>query len=315
MKSEVISTNIAEFKATKNPKYFIKAVMLLVKQGRVHEYLYGTYTKVFFKPSEVKLNDYKESETTQKIIELLLSSKELLFRDELISMYGKDYQVGKLPEDFIGARLETIVCKEDYLIIGEYSLQGKRIAYITRDSCVLNEFYSDDDNVRHIHAIYKSPDSDDLIVTVGDTAKTLDLWSLTDEGIAFKERKKKYLAGHTAIVKLGGEYYCGSDFSSRPNYIESFDENYKGNKYFFPQKANRKFVLRFLPYLDRYIFSLNTEITSLGGRYTVSVFDTKLKEYVYCDNQEEYEQPKELDIELNKKAIQMRSSIPSELEY
>ncbi len=315
MKSEVISTNIAEFKSTKNPKYFIKAVRLLIKQGRVHEYLYGVYTKMFFKPSAVKVNDYKESESTQKIIDLLLSAKELLFRDELISMYGDEYMVEKLPEDFIGARIETVICKDDYLIIGEYSLEGKRIAYINRDSCVLNEFYNEDSNVRHIHAIYKSPDSDDLIVTVGDTAKYLDLWSVTDNGIEFKERKKKYLAGHTAIVKLGGEYYCGSDFSSRPNYIESFDKNYKGEKYFFPAKANRKFVLRFLPYQDRYIFSLNTEITSLGGRYTVSVFDTKLKEYVYCDNQEEYEQPKELDIELNKKAIQMRSDAPDKLIY
>jgi hypothetical protein len=315
MKSEVISTNIAEFKATKNPKYFIKAVMLLIKQGRVHEYLYGTYTKVFFKPSEVNVNEYKETEITQKIIELLLSSKELLFRDELIKMYGEDFMVEKLPEDFIGARLETVICKDDYLIIGEYSQQGKRIAYIDRENCFMNEYYNQDSTVRHIHAIYKSPDSDDLIVTVGDTAKYLDLWSITDSGVEFKERKKKYLAGHTAIVKLGGEYYCGSDFSSRPNYIESFDANYKGEKYFFPKKANRKFVLRFLPYLDRYIFSLNTEITSLGGRYTVSVFDTKLREYVYCEDQEEYEQPKELDIELNKKAIKMRSSTPSELEY
>jgi hypothetical protein len=315
MKSEVISTNIAEFKATKNPKYFIKAVMLLVKQRRIHEYLYGVYTKVFFKPSIVRANEYKETEETKKIIELMLSSKELLFRAELINMYGNDYMVDKLPEDFIGARLETVVCTPEYLIIGEYSQQGKRIAFINHDSCVMNEYYNEDSTVRHIHAIYKSPDSDDLIVTVGDTAKYLDLWSVDVSGIAFKERKKQYLAGHTAIVKLGGEYYCGSDFSSRPNYIESFDENYEGEKYFFPQKANRKFVLRFLPYLDRYIFSLNTEITSLGGRYTISVFDTKLKEYVYCDNQEEYVQPKEVDIALNKKAIEMRSSVPSELVY
>ena len=310
MKSEVISTNIAEFKATKNPKYFIRAVVLLFKQGRAHEYLYGVYTKVFFKPSEVKVNEYKDSQETKEIIDLLLSSKELLFREELIKMYGGKYKVDELPKDFIGVRIETVVCQDNYLIIGEYSIEGKRIAFIDKNRCVMNEFYLDDSTVRHIHAIYKSPDSDDLMVTVGDTAKYLDLWKVDENGITFIERKKKYLAGHTAIVKLGGDYYCGSDFSSRPNYIEDFDKNFNSKKYFFPKRAYRKFVLRFLPYQNRYIFSLNTEIASLGGRYTVSVFDTKLKEYVYCEEQKEYEQPKELDIELNKKAIQMRSSNP-----
>jgi hypothetical protein len=87
------------------------------------------------------------------------------------------------------------------------------------------------------------------------------------------------LAGFTAAVEVGGQCYFGSDFSNRPNFIEALG----GAKYFFPEKAYKLHVATFHAVFDRYIVSVNQELTISGGRRTLSVFDTLTRRFVSCD--------------------------------
>ena len=48
-----IAKCIGGFKRTKNPLYLIKAIILIVRQGRIDEVVFGIYCLLFFKPSKV----------------------------------------------------------------------------------------------------------------------------------------------------------------------------------------------------------------------------------------------------------------------
>jgi hypothetical protein len=115
-------------------------------------------------------------------------------------------------------------------------------------------------------------------VTTGDASKYLDLWNLRGGDLGFVNRLKGYLAGHTAITEVRDKLYLGTDFSSRPNYIEQLG----GSKFFFPKKAYKMEVIAFQSHRDRYIASLNSEMPPLGERKALSIFDTVAEEFIYC---------------------------------
>jgi hypothetical protein len=252
MQPQSISQIIAKFNATKNPFYLAKAMLLVMDQRRIPELTYGLYCDLFCQPAEVKLHPHQAPSVIQSNCQPLLSRKDHLSRAELIEIFGDSYAIYDLPTNFAGARIETIVYDQDFLIIGEYGYFEKRIAYITHKSCVIHDYYTPDPDVKHIHAMYKAPSSCDILVTTGDTAKYLDVWGLQNGAIAFERRLKRSLAGHTAITQIGDAYYLGTDFSSRLNYIERLN----GKKFFFPKRASRMFVLAFQSYQDRYLVSL-----------------------------------------------------------
>ncbi len=304
MQPKSISQIIAKFNTTKNPFYLAKAVSLVLSQGRLHEVAYGVYCDLFCPPAVVKSPPNQALPALQNNFQALLGRKDHLSRAELIDIFSEHYAIHHLPDDFAGARIETIVYDRNFLIIGEYGYFQKRVIYVTPQSCVVNDYYTTNASVKHVHAIYKAPGSNDVLVTTGDTAKYLDLWSLQTGQFEFRKRLRNLLAGHTAITKIDHEYYLGSDFSSRPNYIEKLS----GKKFFFPEKANGMFVLAFQPYQDRYIVSLNREILYLGGRHTLSVLDTVQEEYVYCDYVD-YIAPETTDKALHWQAIAQRSLV------
>ena len=187
--------------------------------------------------------------------------------------------------------MEAIVCDKDVLIVGEYGRLRKRIAVISHHSCAINEFYVKDSSVTHIHSIYKAPNSESFLVTVGDTAKYLDLWHRRNDSITFSKRLKASMAGYTAIMNMGDEYFLGTDFSGRPNYIEVFSvfSKYR-RKIFFPKQAYRMYVLRFMQYKRGYIACLSKELNCLGGQYALSILDAEKKEFVFCEYLQ-YRQP------------------------
>jgi hypothetical protein len=124
-----------------------------------------------------------------------------------------------------------------------------------------------------------SGDSGEFLVSTGDTHKFLDLWIARNGKVSFVRRLRKHLAGFTAAVRVNGDYYFGTDFSNRPNFITRLG----GEKYFFPSKAYRLHVTAFYAYFDRYIVSINEEFRIVGGRRTLSVFDAVQKQFIFCE--------------------------------
>ena len=273
-----ISEHIAGFRDSKSILSLIKATGLLLKQRRSIELLYGIYCGLYHHPSPIlndNIDDFRKFLGSFRDFDV---KSFYLHRSELIKTFGKDFAVSSLPADFHGARTEGIALFNGLLIIGEYAINSSRIAIVTADACHINDQYNSISGVRHIHSIHKKDDAGHIFITTGDSRKMLDLWLIKENRLEFVERIKKRFAGYTAIVSLNGRYYFGSDFSRRPNYIETLD----GKKYFFPSKAYKMQADAFFPFLNRYIISVNKEI-HFGDRKALTVFDTVEEKFVFCD--------------------------------
>ncbi|HYF39580.1 MAG TPA: hypothetical protein VD930_07840 [Gemmatimonadales bacterium] len=278
-KSTFITAHLQKFRETRNPRDLIRVVLLIVQQQRIVELLYGVFCTLFYRASAVMpVNDEVSliSVIKEKTAQVHRGS---FSRAQLIERYGARFRVELLPEDFESARWESIWEEGDeFLIIGEYG-EGARLALVTAERCVLNDHYKRIRGVRHIHSVQRYGISGGFLVATGDTKKFLDLWMLQDGQISFTRRLKKHLAGFTAAAEVNGGYYFGTDFSSRPNYITTLD----GTKYFYPSKAYNLYVTAFYSFFGRYIVSVNNELRVVGGRKTLSVFDTVERRFIYCD--------------------------------
>jgi len=251
---------------------------MIVRQRRTLETMYGVYCNLAYRPSRIAACSDPEQLASILGRRAEFTRPSRLTRDRLIELYGREFAVASLPADFLCARMEAICRDGDRLIIGEYG-EGARIACVTDRSCLLNSYYRNVTGVRHIHSILRYDGDGEYLVATGDGAKLLDLWGTTGGELRFSRRLRRYLAGFTAAVKMNGDYYFGSDFSGRPNFIATMD----GAKYFFPPKAYRRFVSAFFVFSDRYLVSVNRELDSVGGVKTLSVFDTVEKQFVFCD--------------------------------
>lgn len=278
-----ISHEISKFIKTGNPVGLANALYLTLIHRRFHELVFGIYCEARCAPSSVALNSIgKDLQSFIKNGQSFLYRARGYAREELLYIFAGDYAVHHLPTDFCGARRETIICDPNYLIIGEYGQchNSKRLFFVTRQACIVREPYRLNHHVKHVHAVYKSNASPSLLITTGDTAKRLDLWSLTNGKLLFEQTLKKRLAGYTAITEIGGIYYFGTDFSSRPNYIE---RQVDGKKFFFPRPSYKMYTVAFLKQHSRYIVALNTTMGCLGKQWALSVFDTVTEQFLYCD--------------------------------
>jgi len=272
-----ITSHVQHFSETKDVLSLVRALTLIVRQGRTIELMYGGYCSLFHPPSQV-------APCGEEVRTSILDHRDeflhpaVLTREQLIRVYGGEFKVCSLPADFACARLHNICRMGDGLIIGEYG-EDSRIAYVTSEGCSINEHYRAVAYVRHIHAVARYGDAEKFLVATGDGAKVLDLWVKTGGELRFVKRLRRYLAGFTAVARVKGEYYFGSDFSGRPNFIETL----QGDKYFFPAKAYKLFVTGFFVFHDRYIASVNNELTVSGGRKTLSIFDVVERRFILCD--------------------------------
>jgi hypothetical protein len=283
MGRSIIGNNIEKFRSTGNIWYIFKAMIQAFQQGRIIEVIQGIYLNAIYSPSSLKPID---NNTLQKLISefkiLWDQGNLLLSREKLIAIYGNNFLVGSLPEDFSGARSQTIAQIEEFLIIGEYGKGNRvsRIAILTSNSCTMNNYYTNYSSIVHIHAIYHCNYSNELFVTTGDSSKFLDKWTFIRGELFFVKRIRKRLGGYTAIAEIKNEYYFGTDFSERPNYIETLDRK----KFFYPSLSYKEWVLTFFILSNRYLLSVHRPL--LNSDKTISIFDTRNKEFIFCDKLE-----------------------------
>ena len=272
-----ISDYVQEFRETKNVLALLKALLLVLKQQRTLELIYGGYCHLAHRPSPVY-----PAEDGATLISILNHCGSIphgnVSRAGLIERFGTAFRVDLLPHDFESARIESIWEDETCLIIGEYGARP-RLAHVTPEACTVSDYYMHVRGVKHIHSILKYGDSGEFLVSTGDTRKFLDLWSVSDRGLVLVRRLSTRLAGFTAAVAVNGKYYFGTDFSNRPNFISTLE----GKKFFFPLKAYKLYANAFRAFGDRFIVSINSELDVAGGRKTLSVFDTAQQRFIYCE--------------------------------
>ena len=179
MEDMSIAQCIAEFKKTKNPFFLIKAIFLIVRQGRIIEVVFGIYCNLVFKPSKILVGNEKEFEECVNIAKTAAAlDKERPFftRDQLIECFGEKFKVNDLPLEFTGCRTESIVQINNLLIVGDYGTTNASatVAIISKEKCNLNNFYNHLEGVLHIHSIHILNKSE-ILISTGDTKKLTDL--------------------------------------------------------------------------------------------------------------------------------------------
>ena len=273
-----IAAGVHRFSETGRLRELIHVAGLIIRQRRTLELAYGGYCLVRHPPSPIYPTDdaaalgWILARTGEFVARAALS------RRQLEEAYGAAFPLRDLPRDFARALRESVLLRDGCLILGEYG-EGARLACLTPRSCVVSDHYCRTPGVRHIHAIEGYRAAGEFLVATGDGTKLLDLWAVRAGEIRFLRRMRSRLAGYTAAVELNGEYYFGSDFSRRPNFITTLT----GAKYFFPEQAYLLHVTAFHPLFDRYIVAVNKELDVFGGRRTLSVFDTRARRFVHCD--------------------------------
>jgi hypothetical protein len=278
MSRPCITAHVQQFRDSWNPLHLLKAGRLILAQGRTLELLHGGYSSLFYRPSPVLTSADPAAPVSLFREEARFAAWGTVSRAELIKQFGGSFKVELLPTDFQWTRWESLWQEDGRLILGEYG-ENSRIALITAETCLLDDYYRKDHGVRHIHSIQKYGEDGGFLVATGDSNKFLDQWVVQAGELQFVRRLRKWLAGYTASVQINGEYYFGTDFSSRPNWIETLS----GERYYFPEKAYKLNVMQFQVILDRYLLAINTELMVVGGKKTLSVFDTVEKRFVYCD--------------------------------
>lgn len=248
-------------------------------QRRFLEVVWSIFCLIRFRPSKC-FSKNADKELVSSAISSIYDLYPLYYtRAQLIDKFGSEYKIDQLPADFVGARSESVAKIGDYLVIGEYANDSARIIISTTEFCRIENYYQSISGVRHIHAISKGFSKNTFFVSTGDGNKYLDHWEISYGRLIFASRIKYRLAGYTASIQLNGIKYFGTDFSSRPNYLETLD----GEKYFFPLPAYLQYVVALTSIDGRYIVSLNADHAPVGNRSSVNIFDTHTKKYVYCD--------------------------------
>jgi hypothetical protein len=273
-----ITELVHHFQATKSLPVLALLAATIVKQRRTVELLYGGHCSVFHRPSPVHAPE--EAVALEHILgrRAEFAQHAVLYREQLMRAYGDRVALRCLPASFASARRESVWEEDGRLILGEYG-EGARVACVTGRGCVVNDHYERIPGVRHIHSIQRYGGTGEFLVATGDGHKYLDLWASSGDEVRFVRTVTKRLAGFTAAAEVGGEYYFGSDFSGRPNFISVLG----GPRYFFPRKAYLMHTAAFHVVFDRYLASVNKELNISGGRRALSVFDTQAHRFVYCD--------------------------------
>lgn len=271
------------FRKERKLKHIVAAIWLVFEQGRLLELFFSYWCEIrYFIRSRNVLNCLDEKRVIKNYFN---GYKDIYSKNDLIERFGEDFFVS-LPEDFFCSLRSSVVVADDFVVIGEYGNHKNyglsRIYVLSKNGCVKNDLYLSDRRVKHIHSICLMPDKKSLWICVGDSAKYLDLWQYKDGNIIFNKRIKRRFAGYTSVVEHNGKIYCGSDFSSRMNFIDIYCGS-KRKRVIYPEKAVKYYCTSLSVCDDRYIYSLSNGMGKYEGYKVLSVFDMIKERFVYCD--------------------------------
>jgi hypothetical protein len=274
-----ITEYLVLFRETKSFRYLVFAAFLIIRQGRLTEACWSLLCLLLYRPSPISKCAEKKGVIQGSVDMARNYSRLYLSRDALIRIYGETFLLDQLPADFGGVRSEGIVATDNYIILGEYADNSARLVHAGKKHFQVYDDYNLVSGVRHIHSVHQSPCATYVFVSTGDSKKYLDKWDVSNNEMGFSARLAKRLAGYTAAVNVAGKTYFGTDFSSRPNYLETTC----GEKYPFPKPAYKMFVRVLAALDDRYVIALNTVLAPVGDAGAISIFDTKQQTFIHCD--------------------------------
>lgn len=255
-----------------------KAMYGIIRQRRSVELLHGVYLAASTRPGKLQSSNEERLRAALRNLEPELAySTAILSRDELIEVFGEEYAVAALPLNFEGCRTQSIARVGSRLILGEYGQDSARLAVVTRETCESFAPYERHSGVRHIHLVCPTGAADEVFVTTGDGTKLLDRLSVASGAPRLLARHRRWLAGYTGAASVRETYFFGTDFSNRPNYIETLE----GARYFLPSSAYTKWIRSLTVLEERYLIVVSTEL-GRSEDHSVSVFDAEERSFILC---------------------------------
>ena len=271
-----ISFHLSDFKRTGNPLSLFKAGATVIRQGRLREVLYGVRCFLTARPAPVTTSGMRGASFEHVVDDLLAIHQEIRSAEFDRELRGR-FPVHLLPADLV-TFTHIFAHTDDWMIVGEYADASARMYFLNRDSCTPIPYYTTFEGVRHIHSVHRLSDTQ-VAISTGDKAKLFDLWDVNAAGMTFSKRLMRHHGGFLSSAKVGDDDYFGTDFSHRPNYLYRYRD---GKRWFFPQPAFTKYVLRLRAVDDRYLVSLNTGLLALSADDAWTVFDTYREEFVHA---------------------------------
>jgi hypothetical protein len=273
-----ITAHARRWRSDRNLISLLSTAYHILRQGRGTEVLYGLYCMATSRASLVQAGETEGIQAVLPAMESeLMRSIAVLSRDELVELFRDWYAVAELPDDFEGCRTQALARIGSRLVIGEYGRCSSRVVVVSRERCEVFRPYEQMSGVRHIHLICPTGNRNEFFVTTGDATKVLDRFVLADGAPRFVERHRAKFAGYTAAANVRGQFFFGTDFSSRPNYLETL----QGRKHFFPEPAYSKWVVSLTSISQRYLAVVSCDVRR-GDSRTVSVFDAVEQAFVLC---------------------------------
>lgn len=265
-----ITALIRSFRSTGNPLLLLRALHASFRQGRIPEIFRSLIAGLVTRPSQVA---GCLPSTLGRLFRKVDPFIGFTFdRNGLSERFGKQFSA--LPDDFQGTRWSCICPLDGACVVGEY-FEGKRVFMVGEGFCHEFRHYCRQPDVRHIHSVASR--GSHLLVSTGDARKALDIWQLRDGGLVFTKRLRKHSAGFTAAAGTGRQLYFGTDFSSRPNWIETMNRR----RFPFPRDSYLCYVEAMQLIEDRFIVCVSRSKLERGWK-TWSVFDTELGGFIYC---------------------------------
>lgn len=265
-----IAAEVAGFVKTRKPSRLIRALTLILRQGRVTEVVYGLWCFLFHKPSAVGPAQF-DVESHYPDLERQLAELRTAKADAAAA----------LPTGTDGERLyctdHGMVLTADGFIFGEYGEFSARVFTQVGSQLITYDFYNKINRLRHIHSVFK--DGERVYISTGDTHKFLDEWVYQDGHLNFVRRCLRKFGGFTTCAKLGQRTFFGTDFSHRPNYLYCLEG---GQKWFFPTPAYTQYCYLMFVLEERYLICFNRHLSPFGGALSVSVFDAETERFVAC---------------------------------
>ncbi len=271
-----IAAHLGNFKRTGNPISLFKAGSLVIRQGRVREVLYGVRCFLTVRAAPVVASGVR-GESFEHVVKDLLAIHHAIVPSTFAPELRRRFPVHLLPAD-LETYTHIFAHTDDWMVVGEYANKSARMYYLNHDSCTPVPYYTEIESVRHIHSVHRLSDTQ-VLVSTGDKAKFFDLWDVNPSGMTFSKRLISRNGGFLSSAKVGNDDYFGTDFAHRPNYIYRYRD---GKRWFFPKAAFTKYVLRLRAVDDRYLVSLNTSLSALGGERAWTVFDTEREEFIHA---------------------------------
>jgi hypothetical protein len=268
-----IGEHYVRFREQRRPTDLLRLILAIASQGRLPELVYSAWLTATTRPSEVA----RTTEFDAAPALAAFGNLPLIYHNPTCWPSSLPSRT-RLPAQLEVKSSNVIQCG-NWDVLGEYAHRGARLIFLCEDRVLVDDHYSGHRGVRHIHALHRMSETE-FLVTTGDAAKRVDLWSCAGDRPRFVRNLMRWQGGFTGAVRVAGRDYFGSDYSGRPNYLLRWQDR---ARFPLPAPAYRMYCESLHAWGDHFVACVNRNLEADARQRWLSMFDTRSDEFVACE--------------------------------